>query len=328
MSENIRTLCERFIANRDALQKTAVLESSYMYCAAATALTASGITADANELKECRKILSKSISGWSYLRFSSELPVLAALYASDDPASAAERISKTYEILKTQFDSTEYLALLAIMLYDLVSETEAERIAERSKTLYKMMKKQHPILTSSSDTLLVGFMSFSEKSDEELVNDCEECYKLLKKTFPNHEDADQSCAQILSMTTSSPEVKTERFIELFKAFKEAGRKYSKGYELAILAALSISDASISEIVETVLEIDSELAAKNGYTGIFGTDKSTRIIHAAMLATIVFGERTNLNVGIPAVSLVMMMAHLIAELVMLSVIAANNSATTC
>jgi ABC-type dipeptide/oligopeptide/nickel transport system permease subunit len=254
--------------------------------------------------------------------------VLAALYASDDPASAAERISKTYEILKTQFDSTEYLALLAIMLYDLVSETEAERIAERSKTLYKMMKKQHPILTSSSATLLVGFMSFSEKSDEELVNDCEECYKLLKKTFPNHEDADQSCAQILSMTTSSPEVKTERFIELFEAFKEAGRKYSKGYELAILAALSISDASISEIVETVLEIDSELAAKKGYTGIFGTDKSTRIIHAAMLATIVFGERTNLNVGIPAVSLVMMMAHLIAELVMLTVIAANDSATTC
>ena len=158
MSENIQTLCERFIANRDALQKTAVLESSYMYCAAATALTASGITADANELKECRKILSKSISGWSYLRFSSELPVLAALYASDDPASAAERISKTYEILKTQFDSTEYLALLAIMLYDLVSETEAERIAERSKTLYTMMQKQHPILTSSSATLLVRFM--------------------------------------------------------------------------------------------------------------------------------------------------------------------------
>ena len=48
----------------------------------------------------------------------------------------------------------------------------------------------------------------------------------------------------------------------------------------------------------------------------------------MLATIVFGERTNLNVGIPAVSLVMMMAHLIAELVMLTVIAANDSATTC
>ncbi|MCR5075816.1 MAG: hypothetical protein K6A79_08455, partial [Ruminococcus sp.] len=99
-------------------------------------------------------------------------------------------------------------------------------------------------------------------------------------------------------------------------------------ELAILAALSISDASISEIVETVLEIDSELAAKKGYTGIFGTDKSTRIIHAAMLAAIIFGERTNLNVGIPAVSLVMMMAHIIAELVMLTVISANNSATTC
>ena len=57
MSENLQTICESFIANRDALRKAVMLGNIKMCVLAAYILTTAGVTADVDQLKALRKIV-------------------------------------------------------------------------------------------------------------------------------------------------------------------------------------------------------------------------------------------------------------------------------
>ena len=60
MSENLQTICESFIANRDALRKAVKLGNIKMCVLAADILTTAGVTADVDQLKALRKIINKN----------------------------------------------------------------------------------------------------------------------------------------------------------------------------------------------------------------------------------------------------------------------------
>lgn len=287
MKNNINDFCTMFIANREALKKAARFDSTFIYPAAANTLTAAGVTADVDKLKETRKILKKSISSISYLRGYSELPILVQLYLSGDAEGAADRIEETYKILKKHFSRSEYLAFLAITVGNEADAAKSEEIGARGRNIYDLMKKEHPILTSQSDSVMAGFMALSEKTDAELITECEKCFELLKKNFSD-KDAVQTCAQIFSMADGSAEEKVGKMIQLFGALKEAGRKFDKHSELPILAAVSLCSKDVKTLTDTILEADGFLSKQKGY-GALSTDKTTRLAHAAMLTTSFYEE---------------------------------------
>ena len=320
MKENARQITMDFIENRDIIKKAIKFESSYIYPVAANIFCAAGVKADADRLAECKKIIKKNAGFASYLKGVVLTPFAAKLCASDDPEVQFEKVMAMYGILKNHFRRSEYLALLATLLAEKTTAEEAERVAARGRALYDMMKKEHPILTSSEDNVMAGFMAFSEKSDAQLIDDAEKCYELLKKKFSD-KNAVQTVSHILAMTDGAPEEKVNRMIGIFDMFTAAGHKFGKHYELPMLAAVSVIEADEKELVDTVISIDDLLSGQKGY-GALSLDKKTRLMHAAMLAADLYDDPDNAQAAVSASAIAVIAAQ---EAAMCAVIAASAAA---
>lgn len=321
--KNIVQITNEFIENRDTIKKAIKLENSYIYPVAANIFCAAGVKADAEKLASCKKIIKKNAGFASYLKGNVITPLAAELCVSADPEAKFEKVMDMYSILKKHFKRSEYLALLATLLADKTTMEEADRIAARGRTLYDMMKKEHPILTSSEDNVMAGFMAFSEKSDKQLIDDAEMCYDLLRNKFSD-KNAIQSVSHILAMTNGTPEEKVSRLFRMFDIFDEAGRKFGKHYELSTLAAISIIDADENELVSAALEIDKILDGQKGY-GVLSLDKKTRLMHSAMLTADLYDDADNAQAAVSASALAVIAAQqaAICAVVAASAAAANS-----
>ena len=320
MTNNINEICTLYIANRDALKKAFPLESTYILPSAANKLAAAGVTADVDSLKETKKIMKAAISSISYLRGASDLPLLVEMYLAEDAKAAAERIEAVYKIFKKHFTRSEYLAFLAILLGQQLDDEKADALGVRAKKLYDMMKKEHPILTGSEDSTMAGFMALSDKDDEQLITECEECFDLLKKKF-SAKGSVQSCSQIFAIADNGSKEKADKMIALYDLLKEGGRKFDKFYGLPVLAAVSLCEQDIKTIADTMLEIDEFLKTQKGYNPLI-KDKQTRLLHAAMLTSTAFGANENSKTA----TLAMMAAQQAAECAMITcAIVASTSA---
>lgn len=321
MKENTKQITMDFIENRDTVKKAIKLESSYIYPVAANIFCAAGVKADADKLIECKKIIKKNAGFASYLKGVVITPLAAKLCVAADPGARFEKVMEMYGILKNYFRRSEYLALLATLLAEKTTAEEAERIAARGRTLYDMMKKEHPILTSSEDNVMAGFMAFSEKSDKQLIDDAEKCYDLLRKKFSDKNSL-QTVSHILAMTNGTPEEKSDRMIRMFDMFTAAGHKFGKHYELPMLAALSVIEADEKELIDTAAEIDGLLSSQKGY-GALSLDKKTRLMHAAMLAADLYDDTENAQAAVSASALAVIAAQ---QAAMCAAIAASAAAS--
>jgi len=304
--KNTNQITTDFIENRDIIKKAIKLESSYIYPVAANVFCAAGVKADADRLSTCKAIIKKNAGFASYLK-GDVLPVLAAkLSVSADPEAMFENVMDMYGILKNHFSRSEYLALLAALLAEKTSTEEADRIAARGRAIYDKMKKEHPFLTSSEDNVMAGFMAFSEKSDQQLIDEAEQCYDLLRKKFSD-KNAVQTVSHILAMTKGSPEDKVNRLFRMFDMLADAGHKFGKHYELSTLAAVSIIEAEEKELVDNIIDIDSQLSGQKGY-GVLSLDKKTRLMHSAMLTAVLYGDSDNAQAAVSASALAMIAAE--------------------
>ena len=77
--------------------------------------------------------------------------------------------------------------------------------------------------------------------------------------------------------------KCDRTIKIFDAFKEAGTKYGKEYELASLGLLTNIDMDAKDIVAEVIGTAEYLRQKKGFNFWYMT-KQTRLMFAAMLVS--------------------------------------------
>lgn len=322
MKDNIKQLTMDYIENRDVIKKAIKLESTYIYPVAANVFCAAGIKADADKLAECKKIIKKNAGFALYLKGMVLTPVAAKLCVADDPEAQFQKVLEMYNILKEHFKRSEYLAMLAALLAERTSAEKAESIASRGRAIYDMMKKEHPILTSSEDNIMAGFMAFSEKSNEQLIADAEKCYDLLRKKF-SYKNAVQTVSHILAMTDGEPEEKVDKLFVMFDMFKDANHKYGKHYELSTLSAISILDADAKELVDTVIEIDSLLDGQKGY-GALGFDKKTRLMHAAMLTADLYKDTDNTEAAVSASTIALIAAQ---QAAMVAVIVAASAASS-
>lgn len=296
--ENVQEICDIFIANRDALRKAVKLENMTMYVLGADILTTAGVVADPDKLKSLRKIINKRVRSISYLVGRTELPLLAELYLSPDPEATADKINRIYDIMKKRLGRSFYVAMLSILLSRTIDEDQAEKIAERGKVLYDAFQKKHPIITSDRDTASACLLALSGKTDDQILDECEATHSLLKTAYSDCAFP-QFCAYILCMTDGNPDDKATRLMELFFALKASDKKYLTGHEMGVLAALSLTDPSTGELMDTVIEIEAFLSKQKDYSFLSGFDEKRRLMNAAMLATTAYGDRSLTEVNIMA-----------------------------
>lgn len=325
MDEKVTALCESFITNREIIKKVFKGESLLIYPVAANALVSHGVTADEDKLKECRKLIKKNSGALSYLKGQVMMPFAANLSMKEDPKAHFDKVLKIYNVAKKKFNRSEYSALLAILLADLIHEDSCEAVLTRGKELYDQIKMAHPFLTNEQDSVLAGLLALSEKSDTELIDDMEKCFDLLKIKF-SHKSSIQSISHVLALTEGSAREKVEHLNDLYDSLREAGKKFGVYTELSTLAAVSILDNETERVRDRIIGIDDFLSKQKGY-GLLGLDKKARLMHATMLTTDLYDSAQIAQTTASASAIAMAAAQSLAVCVIITSTIAANSAST-
>ena len=284
MNESKQALVARFIENRDAIRAIFRMENDYIYPVCAQIFLAADRPVEREQLDRCKALVKSSTGIFSNFRGNIRLPLLCVLASGDNAEERWERTERGYAALKSSFFGTEYLALAALLLSDTVPEADLPALAARGKALYQRMKKEHPFLTGQEDSVFALILAQSARPDDELMEDMEACYRLMNERFPSG-DGLQTTSHVLALSEEIPVDKALRVISLYNAIEAAGGKYGKDRQLPILAALTLGQRFAEDLAQDLMEVDQLLSQQKGYKGIFGMDKRTRLMHAAMLLSL-------------------------------------------
>ena len=199
-------------------------------------------------------------------------------------------------------------------------ETQNTRFqSNKQMLLYFLRDSRHFFAISMVSACL---LALSDKTDEKILDECEATHSLLKNaysdsTFP------QFCAYILCMTDGIPEDKATRLMELFFALRASKKKYLTGHEMGVLAALSLTDISTGELMDTVIDIEAFLSKQKDYGFLSGFDEKRRLMNAAMLATAAYGDRSLTAMNIMAAIVALAAENEEDDAATVAIIAANT-----
>lgn len=293
MRSTLSTLCNNFIENRDAIKSDYIWESSYMYPVAAAIFTGAHQQADAGRLKEAEYVLKDNTGIFSNFRGTLKLPMIALLGVSANPEEKMQNALEVYRLLKELFWNSTYLPVASMVIAGLVAPQKYSAVAARTRHIYELMKQEHPFLTSAEDSVFAALLALSDLTDEQIVQQTESCYQLLREEFFSG-NAIQSLSHVLAIGQGSPEAKCRRLLNLYYALKENGMRYGREYELPTLGVLSMLPVGIDALTMDVAQVDEYLADQRGY-GLFGVGRKQRLMHAAMLVACDYADGENQTV---------------------------------
>lgn len=290
MNSNLQLLCEKFIQNREVIKENFRLENSLFFPACAMIFVDKNRTANGDNLKSCKEILKENTGVFSNFRASIQLPIISMMSLSHDPVRRIQNTLAFYDVLKKYFRSSEYLALGAMVLSDMIEPHQYDFIAIKSSNIYKAIKKVHPFLTSSEDAIFCILLAASDKNEDEILKYTEECYGLLKPHFFLG-NAVQALSHVLTLQDGSSKDKCNQVMTLFDNLKQNGYKYGTDFELASLGLLATLDVDRKELVENFGAVNNYLKHQKGY-GFFGVTEKHRFMHTAMILLKYYGSETN------------------------------------
>ena len=267
--------------NFNTLKTFSKLEStSTTYAAGAVLLSTGRLIADPERLKECRSLLKENVSCFSSFRSTASLLSVCAMYTSADPAQKLTRAKQNYTTLRKHFTDSVMLPVAAFMLEDAVTPEQTAALAERAVPLYKRMGKKHPFLTGGEDKVFALVLASSHKSDDALIEETEEIYKLLPTSVDGN--ARQSISHLYALSDEGVDTKCARLVNFVAALEKAGIKARRDYSFTEIALLAALNPDPIRICSDLSYVSSALAEKKDYQGLFGIDTKTRTLHAAMI----------------------------------------------
>ncbi len=307
MKPELEKLCNDYISNREAVKAAFRFDKADFYPVCAGIFCANGKAADPDRLKACRRVIRENTGFRSRFRSKLIRSMLASMLSlSENPEERMALANDYFRLLKRHFKGTEYLVLAAFLLSDLADRTLTEEKAARGKELFNRMNRQHRLLTNETDSVFSMMMAFSERTDHELLEEAEACYRALKAKFSSSGDV-QTAAQILSVSPRTPEEKVRRVTDLYDALREAEIKYGQKQELAPLAALSLTDVPAENLVADIREADGFLAGQKKLYGKKDEDLAERAMHAVMIVSGQYADAGRLNAALMATTLEMVIA---------------------
>ncbi len=282
MNEQTRGTCELLIENRDRVKSVFPWNGRLLNLACAGIFTVKGRTASEPVLEECRDLLKRKVGVFSNFRGTARSPIAAMLAVGGEPERTLGNGLLVYRLLKKEFRASAYLPVAAMIIAQTVQPSRYEGIASRTRILYDRMKREHPFLTSGQDSAFCALMALSEKTDDRMIGDAEQCYQRLKPHFFSA-NAVQSLSHVLALCDGRPDGKCAKTLELFEKLKAAGHKYGTDYELATLGILAVSGGDPDEIVREIAEIDDWLSKQKGFGAFSGVGRTQRLMYAGIVA---------------------------------------------
>ena len=317
MEAKLQALCEQFIRNRDLVKKVRKMCGIYLPPVCAHLFCARGRMVDEERLKACLALLKEKTGVFSNFRGSMELAFACMLSLEEDPEAALEKVLTAYGLLKKEFTTSQYLPLAAFLLKD---EGDMAGYVARGREIYQTMRKEHPFLTSTEDSVFAVMLAFSDKDNQSLIEEMETCYGLVKNELRNGNSV-QTVSHVLAVSDGDPAQKAGKLLELYRTLRQSGLKYSRYYELPTLAAISTMPVDVRQIAMDMLDVDTWLSHQKGY-GFWGLPKSTRLMHAAMIVSNAYAAASSLSTAVVTGTLSMIISQQIAAM---AAIAGTNAA---
>lgn len=285
MKETLKNMTESFTSNNLNLNKNCGFQliSRHTATACAFLFTANKTAADGERIKECAGIIKANAPKMSYFKLEPNFKFSASfLSLSSAPERLLEGTVATYEKLKKNYSSSQYLAFTGLLLESVKkSNDELEKRLERGKVIFDCLKSRHKILTDIRDAVFALMIASSSKNIEDIMSEVESTYKEIKPLGGN--TAMQVCSLILTRSDKPQKEKIDRFTTLYEKLKENKPKYDNGWDMLLLAVLSLLTDDPEDAANDILDVFNELEDKEGYKGIFAAyGKYTRLLHATMI----------------------------------------------
>ena len=296
MNQQEQGMVELLGTNRNIIAKAFKAADSVGVSQAAFVWTLAGREATAEQMRASFEYLKSQTSALSTERSTSKLTLVSRMAMSGDDAgyyAEVQRIfSKIMEGYKVKTGSRFGTAML--IANNASTPEEADALVDRTKRIFEQMRQAHPVITDDRDMTFATIVALSDRDDEELMADAEECYQLLGKDY-KLSGGRQTMAHVLAISPLPPAEKVARVAELRAAFK--ANKISIGWtssqEYATLAMLVLDGRPAGEIAAEIAELNKTIKKLKGF-GDFSVDQSIRLLYAAAIST--YAHQGNVQTG--------------------------------
>lgn len=293
MDEVLRTTCESFIRNRDALRESFRYEGMAMHLMGAAVMSSADDKIEVADYKKCEEFLDSKTGVFSPLRGLLKMPMVINLALSSDRDDYYERVQNVYEDIIESRNSKDERLLLAAMIIasstknpDVISDLieTADRIYNKTDAAGRLFSDMSAYVTAAGVAVsgVRDVMAYSEE--------LELCKEELAEPSGIGVVPEELC-MLLAADEGDAKDKCDRVKEISAALGAKKIGLGSGSAAAMLAALSSLDMTPDEIAEKVSEADKFLKEQKGF-GFMGTGAATRHMYAAMLVCIAYADKTS------------------------------------
>ena len=285
MNQREMQMVELLGSNRAVVAKSFKLEVDTDIANAALVWTMAGRQATVEEMRANFDHLKRQASALSVERSMSKLALVSRMALSGDGAAYLAEVQRIFGKImegKKMQTSSRFGAAMLIANSTRTPE-EADRLLERSQGIFARMSAEHPVITSDQDLMFAVIVAMSDRDDDELLSDAEECYKLLGDGYKLTEGR-QSMAHVLALSPLAPAEKVARVQQLRDALKQ--RKISVGWvssqEYVTLALLALDERPVAEIADEMAELSKLIKKQKGFGSLSAT-AGIRLLYAATIS---------------------------------------------
>lgn len=322
MEQKLQSICAEFTDNKNIYKEAFPLEDKILFPVCAMMHIDKDIKADKNKLLECKNILKENTNAFSNFRNLTKLPMITQMALSSNPEEKIKTTLSLHKIFKKNFNDSCYLALGAMIITDIIEPNDYDKVIQKANNIYKFMKNIHPFLTSSEDIVYCLLLAVSDKNEDEIIKQTEECYNLLKNNFSSA-NAVQTLSHALTLYDGSSNEKCQKFMTLYNDLKASGYKYGKSLELSTLSLVGNINVENHEFIEKFGEVNIYLKSQKGY-GLLGIDEKQRYMHTIMILLKYYGAEGDNTTNFANTTISILIAQQIAAM---SAVAACTAANT-
>lgn len=290
----LQKTCDDFIDYRELLRGTNIFSSTrsvvYPLCAYICMIRRQEPNTEIINL--CKQIIHESYGVFNNFRGFSEKTLTVLLSCESDPGRVNDLCGIAYAELRDLFSASDYLPVLAFFMATTMPPAEYRSFAESTKALHELFNDMHPWLTGEEDTIFDGLLNATGRNHEELVEETEKIWRMLKDDFRFHKNALQTAAHAMTLCPGDPALKAGRFHTIFTMLRSEGISYSKDFEIVPLAVLANIGIEPQQIVEDFLECEAYLKDNGRYGFWTGYSTSTRYMHAVLVLSVYYQVASN------------------------------------
>ncbi|MBU3180934.1 DUF4003 family protein [Clostridium psychrophilum] len=244
------------------------------------------------KIQDVRKHIKKTTNIISSYR-GATMTILSGLLASKygDPKQKFNKIFKYGKRMKNAgFKNSIFLPLSSYVLLVTCEEEQSETRINKAIDIYKKLKKNRKWLTRREDYPLSIFLANSDNSVNNIIDNMEECYKLLNTNGFKKNNELKILSHILGFCKEDNEIKVSRCKTMLNSLKENKIKvYHGGY--AAIGLLTVFGDEGYNALKQVIEVVKTIKSNKKYRWL---TKETYLYTAVALVSDVYIQNIKNN----------------------------------